>query len=174
MAISPLTGVLYGAGALANFGAGIFGANAARQASFNNLQLGREQLQGQLALGALNANASAHNLKTQALLSREALTNAATQAGWDRQFAYFLGPTKQYELQAMAREKELGPFRDMERGQKAADMMSFQSLMNSPEQKAFEERQMRNRITEGLFSQAGKYAPMLGTINMPFAAYRNL
>lgn len=174
MAITGLEAGLLAGGGLLNFFGGLNAANNAAWGSYNNTILGQDQLRTQIAQGILNANSSARLTEAMATLGREAMQNANTQAGWDRQFAYFLGPTKQYELQARAREKELGPFRDMERGQKAADMMSFQSLMNSPEQKAFEERQMRNRITEGLFSQAGKYAPMLGTINMPFAAYRNL
>ena len=174
MAITGLEAGLLAFGGGAQLLGGLFGANAAAQSSYNNTILGQDQLRAQILLGGMNANASARNLEAQALLGREAMQNANTQAGLDRQFAYFLGPTKQYELQARARGKELSEFRPMERGQKAADIMSFQSLMNSPEQKAFEKRQMQNRITEGLFAQAGKYAPMLGTINMPFAAYRNL
>jgi hypothetical protein len=38
--------------------------------------------------------------------------------------------------------------------------------MNSPEQKAFEKRQMQNRIKEGLAGKFANFAPMLGAINM--------
>lgn len=164
--MDPLSAGLFALGGGAQLFGGLFGANAASRASYNNTILGQDQLRAQIALGGLNANASARNLEAQALLGREALQNANTQAGIDRQFAYFLGPTKQYELQARAREKELLQFRPIERGQKAADIMSFQSLMNSPEQKAFEKRQMQNRIKEGLAGKFANFAPMLGAINM--------
>jgi hypothetical protein len=157
---------LFAGGNLLNYFGGREAVNNAAYASYGNTILGQDQLRAQIAMGGLNANASARNLEAQALLGREALQNANTQAGIDRQFAYFLGPTKQYELQARAREKELLQFRPIERGQKAADIMSFQSLMNSPEQKAFEKRQMQNRIKEGLAGKFANFAPMLGAINM--------
>lgn len=166
MAITGLEAGLLAGGGLLNFFGGLNAANNAAWGSYNNTILGQDQLRAQIALGGMNANASARNLEAQALLGREALQNANTQAGLDRQFAYFLGPTKQYELQARAREKELLQFRPIERGQKAADIMSFQSLMNSPEQKAFETRQMQNRIKEGLAGKFANFAPMLGAINM--------
>jgi hypothetical protein len=144
--MDPLSAGLFALGGGAQLFGGLFGANAARQASYNNTILGQDQLRAQIALGGLNANASARNLEAQALLGREALQNANTQAGIDRQFAF--------------------QFRPIERGQKAADMMSFQSLMNSPEQKAFEKRQMQNRIKEGLAGKFANFAPMLGAINM--------
>lgn len=164
--MDPLSAGLFALGGGAQLFGGLFGANAARQASYNNTILGQDQLRAQIALGGLQANASARNAEVQAMLGREAMQNANTQAGLDREYAYFLGPTQQYDLKNRATRKDITEFADIRRAQNFKNMLSTQAAMNSPAQIAFEKRQVGNRIREGLAGKFANFAPMLGAINM--------
>lgn len=166
MAITGLEAGLLAGGGLLNFFGGLTGANNAAWGSYNNTILGQDQLRAQIALGGMQANASARNAELQAMLGREAMQRNANQAGLDREYAYFLGPTKQYDLKNRATRKDITEFEDIRRAQNFKNMLSTQAAMNSPAQIAFEKRQVGNRIREGLAGKFANFAPMLGAINM--------
>jgi len=166
MAITGLEAGLLAGGGLLNFFGGLTGANNAAWGSYNNTILGQDQLRAQIAMGGLQANASARNAELQAMLGREAMQNANTQAGLDREYAYFLGPTKQYDLKNRATRKNITEFEDIRRAQNFKNMLSTQAAMNSPAQIAFEKRQLQNEVNKGLAGKFANFAPMFGAINM--------